>query len=375
MVSYDPKSWWGLIFKFHKSDTFRRLLSAMVSLALYNLLVVYLDLVFFVDVLAGTSLVHSLLGFVLSLLLVFRTNTAYERWWEGRRLWGSLVNSSRNLALKLDAALPKGHEARPVLAGLIGRYAAILREHLRDGHLPKGDPSIQHWPNHVASQLFTELYQLYCGGDIKNMQYLALQPDVSMFSEICGACERIKKTPIPYSYSLFIKKFIFVYIVSIPFCFVHPFGYWTALFSVFVFYVLASLELIAEEIENPFGDDTNDLPTRDIARTIESNVREILLPAEGRRGRLEKLFVPKAGKLAQPHPGPGAFSNPLEIDDHGEHIAGPTAESGPGQRQADEKGAQGQAQGKPAIRGAEAERAGSAAATPAAGRGEGITRS
>lgn len=292
MISYDPKSWWGLIFRFHKSDTFRRLLPAMGSLAVYNLLVVYLNFALLTDVFVGTSLVHSLLGFVLSLLLVFRTNTAYERWWEGRRLWGALVNSARNLALKLDAALPRTHESRPVLAGLIGRYAAILREHLREGNLPDSDRSVDHWPNHVAAQLFGELNRLYRCGDIDNMQFLGMQPDISMFSDICGACERIKKTPIPYSYSLFIKKFIFVYIVSIPFCFIHPFGYWTALFSVFVFYVLASLELIAEEIENPFGDDANDLPTAAIAHTVGTNVREILVRHEnGRSGRLHRLFA------------------------------------------------------------------------------------
>ncbi len=297
MITYDPKSWWGLIFKFHKSDTFRRLLPAMCSLAVYNLLVVYLDFTFLHDLFEGTALVHSLLGFVLSLLLVFRTNTAYERWWEGRKLWGTLVNSSRNMALKLDAALPRGHPSRTKLAELIGRYPAVLREHLRDGELPRSDPSIQHWPNHVASRLFAELDHLYHGGEIRDMQFLALQPEVSRLTEICGACERIKKTPIPYSYSLFIKKFIFAYIVSIPFCFVHPFGYWTALFSVFVFYVLASLELIAEEIENPFGDDANDLPTGDIAQTIANNAREILQSTdfEGAH-RLSKLFGSKAIK-------------------------------------------------------------------------------
>lgn len=291
MVTYDPKSWWGLIFKFHKSDTFRRLLPAMSSLAAYNLFIVYLDQALLFDLLQGTSLVHSLLGFVLSLLLVFRTNTAYERWWEGRRLWGTLVNASRNLALKLNGALPLDHAARGALADLIGRYAGALREHLRDGNLPDAHPPIRHWPNHIAAELIQKLNGLHHTGDITDMQFLAMQPDVSTLSDVCGGCERIKKTPIPYSYSLFIKKFIFVYTVSIPFCFVHPFGYWTALFSVFVFYVLASLELIAEEIENPFGDDANDLPTREIAQTISLDAADVLLGIRSARvTRLNRLL-------------------------------------------------------------------------------------
>lgn len=279
MISYDPKSWWGLIFKFHKSDTFRILLPAMVTLAIFNGLVVYIDQTVFFDHWKGTTLVHSLLGFVISMLLVFRTNTAYERWWEGRRLWGSLVNTSRNIALKLNAALPVTHPSRPLFAELIGEYATVLREHLRGGKMPAASPPVQHWPNRIASQMFEGVHRVCWSGDLSDVQYLALNPDLTMLAEVCGACERIKRTPIPYSYSLFIKKFIFAYIITIPFCFAHEFGYWTVLFSIFVFYVFASLELIAEEIENPFGDDANDLPTREIAGTIAANARDILLGA------------------------------------------------------------------------------------------------
>ena len=99
--------------------------------------------------------------------------------------------------------------------------------------------------------------------------------DINKFTDICGACERIKKTPIPYTYNIFIKKFIFVYIVSMPIAFVSDFHYWTILATVFTFYTLASLELIAETIEDPFGLDSDDLPTDDLAITIKNNVTEI----------------------------------------------------------------------------------------------------
>ncbi|MFO1418935.1 MAG: bestrophin family ion channel [Methylotetracoccus sp.] len=277
MISYDPKSWWGLIFKFHRSDTFRILLPAMITVSVFSGVVVYIEHGLFPAVLKGTALVHSLLGFVISLLLVFRTNTAYERWWEGRRQWGSLVNTSRNIALKLNAVLPPEDTSRALFADLIGSYATILREHLRGARMPHVSPPVQHWPSRIASQLFAEVHRVHWSGRLPDMQFLALSPDLSMLAEICGACERIKRTPIPYSYSIFIKKFIFAYIVTLPFCFAHEFGYWTALFTTFVFYVFASLELIAEEIENPFGDDANDLPTREIAATISANAREILL--------------------------------------------------------------------------------------------------
>src|SRR5690606_29569437 len=103
----------------------------------------------------------------------------------------------------------------------------------------------------------------------------AMLQDLNAFTDICGACERIKKTPIPYTYNIFIKKFIFAYIITLPFAFV-SFGYWVAGITAFVFYVLASLEMIAEEIEDPFGRDANDLPTDDLAETIRKNVFQII---------------------------------------------------------------------------------------------------
>lgn len=276
MINYNPKSWWGLIFRFHKSDTFRILLPAMATIALFTAAIAYVDLVWLPDLLNGTPVVHSLLGLVISLLLVFRTNTAYERWWEGRRQWGSMVNAARNLALKLDAFLPDGHGSRSALAGLMGEYALVLAHHLRGRPPPGPASSVRHPPNHVAARLLGEVNRVYRQGDLSGEQFLCLNGDISAFTDVCGACERIQKTPIPYSYSLFIKKFIFVYIVSMPFCFVPQFHYWSVLLTTFMFYVLASLELIAEEVENPFGEDANDLPTDQIAATIRRNVHEVL---------------------------------------------------------------------------------------------------
>lgn len=281
MIQYNPKSWWGLIFKFHRSDTFRVLAPAMVTVALYSGGIAYVYESGLVPAFQGTTLVHTLLGFVISLLLVFRTNTAYERWWEGRRHWGALVNNSRNLALKLDACLPAAHASRPVFAHLIGDYAAVLCEHLRDIPVRPRDPHISHVPNAVAAALFREFDRVARSGDVSPVQALGMNPELTAFTDICGACERIRKTPIPYGYSLFIKKFIFAYIITMPLCLVHDFGYWIVALATFEFYVLVSLEVIAEEVENPFGRDANDLPTNEIAAAIAVNVREILAPTGG----------------------------------------------------------------------------------------------
>lgn len=282
MVKYNPKDWWGLIFKFHKSDTFRQLFGAMISLAAFCALLSFLSVEKEYFHINGTNILHSLLGFVISLLLVFRTNTAYDRWWEGRKLWGALVNNTRNFALKINAYVEKDNiELRTKFALLLSNYALTLKEHLRDNTAPMVAPRDVHQPNYIARQLFEELDALYRAGKISGEQLIIINAEFQSFTDICGACERIKKTPIPYSYSMFIKKFIFAFIITMPFTFLDDLGHWIALVVPFIFYVLASLELIAEEIEDPFGMDSNDLPLDQITRTIFTSTHEIMgIPAK-----------------------------------------------------------------------------------------------
>jgi putative membrane protein len=286
MIVYNPKEWFGLIFTFHKAETFSRLKWIMLSISLYAALVVFLEFELLTEP-VGSTIMHSLLGFIISLLLVFRTNTAYDRWWEGRKQWGALVNVSRNFALKLTAF--KGPESLNFkeLIALNSAYSRVLKEHLRlkdpsymVGLLPdflnaNAKNQALHVPNFVAGQMQRRLHQFKEDENLDTASYLALLQDLNQFTDICGACERIRKTPIPYTYNIFLKKFIFVYIISMPFAFAPAFGYWTILATVFTFYTFASLELIAEEIEDPFGEDSNDLPTDDLAETIGGNVREI----------------------------------------------------------------------------------------------------
>ena len=118
--------------------------------------------------------------------------------------------------------------------------------------------------------------QLYKAGRISGDQLIILNGELQSFAEVCGACERIKNTPIPFSYTVFIKKFVFFYVMTLPFGYAFSLGYLVAPLVGFVFYVLASLELIAEEIEDPFGGDPNDVPTEKIAQNIQNHIHELL---------------------------------------------------------------------------------------------------
>jgi len=286
MISYNPKDWFTFIFRFHKADTFRKLLPLIILIGVYSALIAYLELEYWHlpddSRVKNISIMHGMLGFVISLLLVFRTNTAYDRWWEGRKAWGALVNNSRNLAIKLHAIL-EDEKDRSFFRKTIPLYASILNKHLKDEATGKQlDEDIElnethsHKPNQVAKILFSKINDLYKEKKISGDQLIILNSEIQSLTDICGACERIKNTPIPYSYSVFLKKFIFFYVMTLPFGYVFNLGYFVIPVVIFIFYVLASLELIAEEIEEPFGHDANDLPTTKIAENIKKHIEEIM---------------------------------------------------------------------------------------------------
>jgi len=287
MVQYNPKDWITYIFKFHKSDTFRQLIPLMIFIGIYSGLICYFEMDYFKleesSHVKNISIMHTTVGFVLSLLLAYRTNTAYDRWWEGRKLWGALVNSSRNLSLKLSVILTDEKD-KHFFRRLIPSYASILQKHLTNEESAKvlfDDLDLEidhqkHRPNQIAKMIFQKTNDLYKSGKISGDQLIIINAELQSFTDVCGACERIKNTPIPYSYSAFIKKFIFFYIMTLPFSFAFSLGYYVVPVVVFIFYVLASLELIAEEIEDPFGSDANDLPIVKIAMNIKKHIEEIL---------------------------------------------------------------------------------------------------
>ncbi len=298
MIEYDNKVWFRHILQFHKTDTFRILLWEMVIVAVYTAVVAAIEIHFLRELRMGsggeavekalkdTTIMHSILGFVLSLLVVFRTNTAYDRWWEGRKLWGALVNNTRNLAVKINTFLPSGCSAeRHFFKIMIGEFPTALKEHLRGGikldeiadveGFKERFAQCEHIPNQMIQSMYRKTKSLYESNQLTGDELIVVDKELKSFFDIMGACERIKNTPIPFSYSIFLKKFIFFYVITLPIGFVAYFEFWAIPISVFVFYVLVSLEIIAEEIEMPFGLDANDLPTQKLSAMIRRNLHEI----------------------------------------------------------------------------------------------------
>ncbi len=289
MASYDPHSWFTLIFNSYSKTIYKQLGPAMIMLAIYTTgLVLAMEHYFSFDY-KGATTIHNILGIVLGLFLVFRTNTAYDRWWEGRKQWGALVNCCRNLGLKIDALLGDNHQKdRVAFARLISNFVFAMKEHLREGVIMDEIQELEegglkeamlkkgHKPMFMVDRIYKRLNRLMKEGELTGEQLIVIDQDAQKLMNIIGACERIKNTPIPRSYNMFIKKFIFIYSVTLPFGLITLTQYWTIPIVMIIFYLLVSTELIAEEIEDPFGRDDNDLPTDNLSVKIRGNVEEAL---------------------------------------------------------------------------------------------------
>ena len=284
----DKSMWFAVLFDFHRTKTLKKLLLSMILVGVYALVVDYVESeVLHIDF-KPPSYVYSMLGIVLGILLVFRTNTAYDRWWEGRKLLSKLGYNWKNVALKLNAFLPADDvDNRKYFAAMISNHSFSLKESLREGvkvnelieaepGLLNGIEKLYHIPNYFASKICERINHLYKTGVLTDMQFLELTKHIDDASEVVSSCERIRTSPIPFSYAIHLKKFLFAFILILPFGFIHDLGYWCILIVMLIFYAMVGLDVIGEEIEDPFGQDENDLPFDAICKSLKKSVNEIL---------------------------------------------------------------------------------------------------
>lgn len=228
------------------------------------------------------STMHSLVGVALGLLLVFRTNASYDRFWEGRKLWGSIVNECRNLARHSQGLIAPSHPDlhSEILQKTIAFPYACM--HLLRGASPAG----QHPPLAIAIQLTELLRDAQVKGALSDYARAAADQNVQQLVDCIGACERIHKTPLPFAYVVHLRRALILYCFSLPFALVKDFGAWMVLEVMFVAYVFFGIEEIGVQIEDPFGLDDNDLPLERICATIEQNL--LTLGMQGTAGAPQK---------------------------------------------------------------------------------------
>lgn len=285
MIIYDPHGWRSHLFDV-KGSMVREIMFRVATCVTWAAVVVAFSR--FVLPINMPSTVHSLVGVALGLLLVFRTNSSYDRYWEGRRLWGSITNETRNLGRSARVLLKDDPELlNRVIAWTIAfPYATMNR--LRDvkglgpiaGRLPAEEVkevlASVNVPLSVSVRISATLREARDRGIVSDYLFAMLDQNVQLLIDYLGGCERIRRTPLPFVYVVHLRRALIIYCFSLPMALVKEFGWLAVLDTLFVAYIFFGIEEIGVEIEDPFGTDSNDLPLETFSETIDATLTELV---------------------------------------------------------------------------------------------------
>ncbi|RKH40336.1 bestrophin family protein, partial [Corallococcus llansteffanensis] len=284
MVEYDPHRWWSY-FHYLRGSMVKEIVGRVLLCVVWAAGVVAFSR--HVGHVGVAPTVHTLAGISLSLLLVFRTNASYDRFWEGRKLWGGIVNETRNLARASEVFL-----GRSALFAPLVRWTAVFpfaasawlrgQRQLgpKAGDLPQDEAQAvlkaQHVPLMVARRMTAVLDEGRRAGLYPEYVQMQLDQNVQLLIDYLGGCERIHRTPMPFAYMVHLRRALILYCFTLPFALVDTYGWVTVPATFVVAYVFFGIEEIGVEIEDPFGTDDNDLPLDAICENIQNNLLAFL---------------------------------------------------------------------------------------------------
>jgi ion channel-forming bestrophin family protein len=295
MVSYDTRNWLGILARVH-GTVLPRIAWRVVLVAAIGVAATVLARQRVVD-LSIPPAMHTLVGVALGLLLVFRTNASYDRFWEGRRLIGMIINNLRDLARQtasfLDASSP---EVRIQQRERIVAYFATIRRYLRNEREwpelddlvdPEGMATLRATrcpPILVARWLSDGFVAEARAGRLSEQRLQVLDGAISDVLDSFGGCERIVRTPVPFAYAHHIKGFLTLFCITVPLALLPQMGWFTGPASAIVAYAMFGIDEIGVEIEDPFGYDANDLPLDRFAQTIARDTAAMIADRDGAAG-------------------------------------------------------------------------------------------
>ena len=278
-----------------RGSVFPRILPALIANTLIATLVTLSHGDLFRLKITLTTIPFTLIGLPLAIFLGFRNNTAYARYWEGRRLWGEIVYKSRILSRQCQTLILEDlvahaknglHDARIRMIYRAIAFAHALRHLLRDSD-PKSDiqdllipeeleelHNYSNKPDFLLLKMGMDLKSFLIAQKIDSNVAVAIDSTISDMSAAAAACERIKSTPIPFSYTLLLHRTAYIYCFLLPFGLVDTIGFMTPFVVAIVAYTFFALDALGDEIEEPFGLEGNDLPLEALCRAIEINLRE-----------------------------------------------------------------------------------------------------
>jgi putative membrane protein len=287
MIVRNKENWFRMLFIWEGS-VLPQLLVRLLLLLLLSVAIVFFKGTFFNYKIPLNPAPFTLFGIALALFLGFRNNASYDRFWEGRRLWGVLLNNARSLtrqALTLSGYEHGSPQVQTFVNYLIA-FTYTLKHQLRHTDatedITRLTPGLTHKlaaarykPITLMTEMAFWVSQAKKAGNIDSIIQAAFDVNLNNLSDIAGGCERIASTPIPYAYQVLLHRTVYIYCFLLPFGFVDSLGWFTPLIVVFIAYTFVALEAIAEEIENPFGIKPNDLALDAMSQMIETTLLEM----------------------------------------------------------------------------------------------------
>jgi len=221
----------------------------------------------------------TLLGLSLSIFMSFRNNACYDRWYEARKAWGDVLVHIRSV-IRETQVIRESVQRKPLLLNLCG-FAHSLNARLRRESeaaasrawiTPQHDAQVPDYSGRILQQVGQQCSDLHQSGELSEWRYMLLANHLTSLTQAQAVCERIKNTPLPFPYTLLLHRTIYLFCILLPFAMAEPLGWLTPLFTAIVSYTFFGLDAIADELEDPFGRDENDLATDSLVRTIERDV-------------------------------------------------------------------------------------------------------
>lgn len=284
MIVRSRSNWWAMLFVWRGSMV-KQMLPQLLIVAVLSVVAVWTEGSVFKHKVPLNATPFTLVGVALALFLGFRNSSAYDRWWEGRKLWGALVNTMRTLARQTLTMTGEARDKRAFLDMLVA-FTYAMRDQLRGDTFAR---SAELLPPALAAEVDRARYKpfiiLRAMGEWVFARYRqdafgeitmsAIDRSLVELSNVLGGCERIAATPVPFGYSVMIHRVVYFYCALLPFGLVDSIEWMTPAVAMVMAYSFIALDSLAAELEMPFGRNENGLALDAIALNIELSIREM----------------------------------------------------------------------------------------------------
>jgi len=286
MIVRQRTNWLKMLFIW-RGSVLKKIVPQLVIITLFSVAIYFFKGRIFDYKVHLNPTIFTLIGLALAIFMGFCNSASYDRFWEGRKLWGLLVIETRSLTRQILSFISNASkEEKQKIVKLISAFCWSLNDQLRD---KTGNDNLSRLlsseqleylkdkkfiPGIILGFIADWLNEQYQKGNIDTIILKQMDSQLNQFSNVCGGCERIHNTPLPFAYSILLRRTVYLYCFWLPFGLVDTLEWMMPLIVLLISYTFIALDAIIQEIGEPFGEEENDLALNSICRTIEFSIFE-----------------------------------------------------------------------------------------------------